>query len=267
MSDKDEMGLQPGLRVLVTAGAAGIGRAIAEAFADREARVHICDVDDAALESCRSERPEIGISRCDVAEETQVDRLFETVAETLGGLDVLVANAGIAGPTAGIDEIAPDDWRRTIDVNLNGMYYCARRAVPMLRESRESWPLGGAMIHLASVAGRLGFAYRTPYAASKWAVVGLIKSLAIELGPDGIRVNALLPGVVEGPRIERVISARAEALGIPYAEMEQQLLDKVSLRRMVSGEDIANMAVFLCSPMGRNISGQALSVCGNVETL
>jgi NAD(P)-dependent dehydrogenase (short-subunit alcohol dehydrogenase family) len=149
-----------------------------------------------------------------------------------------------------------------VDVNLNGQFYCTRLATPLLREADE-----GAIINISSVAGRLGYAFRTPYAATKWAIVGLTKSLAIELGPVGIRVNAVLPGVVEGPRITRVIEARAEQLGLSYAEMEQRYLDKVSLRRMVSADDIAAMVLFLCSPAGRNVSGQALSVCGNVETL
>lgn len=267
MTEVADMGLRAGLRVLVTAGASGIGRVIAESFADRGGRVHVCDVSEEALENCRAERSDIGASLCDVADEAAVDRLFERVEVELGGLDVLVANAGIAGPTAGIHEITPDDWRRTVEVNLNGQYYCARRAVPLLKAKGAGGGLGGAMIHLASVAGRLGFAYRTPYAATKWAVVGLVKSLAIELGPDGIRVNALLPGIVEGPRIERVIGARAETLGISYEEMERDLLNKVSLRRMVSAQDVANMAIYLCSPLGRNISGQALSICGNVETI
>ncbi len=149
-----------------------------------------------------------------------------------------------------------------MDVNLNGQFYCARRAVPLLRDAGE-----GAMINISSVAGRLGFAHRTPYAATKWAIVGFTKSLAQELGPAGIRVNAILPGTVEGARIDRVIAARAEVEGIGFEDAKRNMLDKVSLRRMVSARDIADMALFLCSPMGRNISGQALSVCGNVETL
>jgi NAD(P)-dependent dehydrogenase (short-subunit alcohol dehydrogenase family) len=180
----------------------------------------------------------------------------------MGGLDVLVNNAGIAGPTAGVEDIDPSEWDRTVAVNLNGQFYSARKAVPALRKTQD-----GAIINMSSVAGRLGYAYRTPYAATKWAIVGFTQSLAKELGPAGIRVNAILPGVVEGPRIERVISARAQATGIAYEAMEQEYKNKASLRRMVSAQDVANMALFLCSPAGRNISGQALSVCGNVETL
>jgi NAD(P)-dependent dehydrogenase (short-subunit alcohol dehydrogenase family) len=161
-----------------------------------------------------------------------------------------------------VDAIDPQEWRRTIDINLNGQFYCLRRAVPMLRQAGD-----GIIINISSVAGRLGYAYRLPYAATKWAVVGMTESLAKELGPEGIRVNAILPGVVEGPRIERVISDRARQMGVSFDEMKEEYLNKISLRRMVSQQDVANMALFLCSPAGRNISGQALSVCGNVETL
>ncbi|MFQ5775546.1 MAG: SDR family oxidoreductase [Kiloniellaceae bacterium] len=262
MTEEGRLAIRPGLRVLVSAGATGIGRAIADTLADHGAAIHVCDIAEEALDRCRAERPGYGASVCDVAEEKQVDRLFEDARATLGGLDVLVNNAGIAGPTAGVEEIDPADWRRTVEVNLNGHFYCARRAVPLLKAAEE-----GAMINISSVAGRLGYAYRTPYAATKWAIVGFTQSLAKELGPAGIRVNAILPGVVEGPRIERVIAARAEAVGVGYAEMERDYLNKVSLRRMVTAQDIANMALYLCSPLGRNISGQALSVCGNVETL
>src|SRR5262249_25385132 len=142
-------------------------------------------------------------------------------AATLGGLDVLVNNAGIAGPTSKVEAIDPAEWRRTIDVNLNGHFYCTRLATPLLKQSKR-----GAIINISSVAGRLGYAYRTPYAASKWAIIGLTESLAKELGPDGIQVNAILPGLVEGPRIERVIAARAQELGVPYKEVEQQYLSK-----------------------------------------
>ncbi len=253
---------RPGLRVLVTAGAAGIGRAIAEAFAAAEARLVLCDVDADALADARKALPDAVLVEADVADDAAVARLTREAQDTLGGLDVVVNNAGIAGPTDPIESIPPEDWRRTIEVNLNGQYLVAAHGVPLLKRAGD-----GAMINIASVAGRLGYAFRTPYAASKWGIVGLTASLAKELGPDGIRVNAILPGIVRGPRIERVIAARAKAVGVDHAEMERRYLEKVSLRRMVEPEDVASMALFLCSPGGRNISGQALSVCGNVEDL
>lgn len=258
----ETMGLQPGLRVLVTAGAAGIGRAIAEAFSAAGARLHVCDISETAMADCNDRHSDWGVSQCDVADETQVETLFDDVKANLGGLDVLVNNAGIAGPTGGIHKLDPEEWRRTVEVNLNGQFYCARLAVPMLKQSSNA-----SIIGISSVAGRLGYAWRTPYAATKWAIVGLTKSLAIELGPDGIRVNAILPGVVEGPRIEKVIAARAEATGVSYENMEREYINKVSLRRMVTAADIANQAAYLCSPLGANISGQAISICGNVEVL
>ena len=248
--------------MLVTAGAAGIGKAFAETFADAGAKVFICDVDQAALAAFHTARPEIGSGFADVADPQQVDGLFDTATVFLGGLDVLINNAGIAGPTAPVEEIDIAEWNRTIAVDLNGMFYCTRRAVPLLKAAG-----GGSIINLSSAAGRLGFPLRTPYSAAKWAVVGFTKSLAMELGPANIRVNAIQPGVVEGERIERVISAKAKALGVSFDEFKGQLLSKVSLRRMVSPLDIANMALFLATDAGRNISGQALSVCGNVESL
>ena len=251
-----------GLRVLVTAGAAGIGKALALTFADAGAKVFTCDIDPGALHALRAARAEIGSCAADVAEPQQVDALFEAAAAFLGGLDVLINNAGIAGPTAPVEAITIDEWNRTIAVDLNGMFYCTRRAVPLLKQAG-----GGSIINLSSVAGRLGFPQRTPYAAAKWAVVGLTQSLAMELGPANIRVNAIQPGAVEGERIERVISAKAQALGLSFDDYKRQLLSRVSLRRMVSAADVANMALFLATDAGRNISGQALSVCGNVEVL
>jgi len=251
-----------GKRALVTAGAAGIGRAIARAMREAGAKVFICDIDPAALDAARAEMPDAGFVGCDVADRAQVAAMMEAGLRFLGGLDILVNNAGIAGPTALIQDVAPADWDRTVAVNLTSMYDCTRLAVPHLKAAGE-----GSIINLSSVAGRLGFPLRTPYAATKWAVVGLTKSLALELGPHGIRVNCLQPGMVEGERIDRVIDAKARARGVPFEQQRDELVSVVALRRMVSAEDIAAMAIFLASPAGRNISGQALSICGNHETL
>ncbi|MGH6991003.1 MAG: SDR family oxidoreductase, partial [Stellaceae bacterium] len=215
-----------GQRAIVTAGAAGIGRAILEVLVAAGARVHTCDVDAQALAECKAATG-AGTTPADVSDDAAVGRLFDEARAALGGLDVLVNNAGIAGPTGAVEEVDPAEWRRCIDIDLTGQFLCTRRAVPLMKEAG-----GGAIINISSVAGRLGYAYRTAYAAAKWGVIGLTKSLAIELGPAGISVNAILPGIVKGPRIERVIRARAEQLGVTYAEMEKQYLQKVSLRRM-----------------------------------
>ena len=251
-----------GQRALVTAGASGIGRAIARRFAAAGARIFVCDVDERALAAFLAEMPGAGGVLADVADAGQVDRLFDAAAAALGGLDILVNNAGIAGPTQKVEDIGVGDWDRCVAVNLNGMFYCTRRGVPLLKAAG-----GGSIVNLSSVAGRLGYPMRTPYAASKWAVVGLTKSLAMELGPDGIRVNCIQPGLVAGPRIDRVIQAKADAFGIGYDEMKQRLLKTVSLRRMVTAADVAEMALFVCSTAGANITGQALSVCGDHQVL
>jgi NAD(P)-dependent dehydrogenase (short-subunit alcohol dehydrogenase family) len=255
-------GIRPGLRVLVTAGAGGIGRAIADMLIVHGARLHVSDVSEDALADFRAKHPGHGATRGDVSSEVDVDRLFADVASGLGGLDVLVNNAGIAGPTSTVEDMKPEDWRRCVDVCLTGQFLCTRLAVPMLKAAG-----GGAIVNMSSAAGRHGYAFRTPYAAAKFGVIGFTQSLAKELGPSNIRVNAILPGIVEGPRIEGVIRARAEQVGVAYAEMEKQYLDKVSLRRMVSPHDVAAMVAFLVSPMGENLSGQSLGVDGNVEAL
>jgi NAD(P)-dependent dehydrogenase (short-subunit alcohol dehydrogenase family) len=206
--------------------------------------------------------PGVSSSLADVSSEADVDRLFDDVRARLGGLDVLVNNAGIAGPTGRIEDLSLEDWRRTLDVDLTGQFLCARRAVPMLKEAG-----GGAIINMSSAAGRFGYAFRTPYAAAKWGVIGLTQSLAKELGPSNIRVNAILPGVIKGPRMEKVIRDRAQATGVTFEAMEKQYLDRISLRRMTGPEDVAAMVVFLVSEAGRNISGQSLGVDGNVESL
>ncbi|MBK5204674.1 MAG: SDR family oxidoreductase [Polaromonas sp.] len=251
-----------GKRVVVTAGAQGIGLAIAEAFVAAGAQVHICDVNDDFLASAKQKLPQVSQSRTDVSSESQVDAMFAELAARWGGLDVLVNNAGIAGPTDKVENTDLAAWDQTIAVNLTGPFLCTRRAVPLLKAAG-----GGSIVNLSSTAGRLGFPLRTPYSASKFGVIGLTETWAMELGPSNIRVNAILPGIVAGERQERVIAAKAASYGIGHEAMRQRLLAKVSLRSMVTAQDIANQIIFICSPAGAAISGQSLSVCGNVEHL
>jgi NAD(P)-dependent dehydrogenase (short-subunit alcohol dehydrogenase family) len=255
------MGLK-GQRVLVTAGASGIGYAIADTLLKCGAKVVICDISPSALEQAKSSLSSVEATLADVSDESDVDRLFDFVGVKLGGLDALINNAGIAGPTGGVDEINPAEWRRCIDICLTGQFLCARLGVPMLKKAG-----GGSVVNMSSAAGRHGYAFRTPYSSAKFGVVGFTQSLAKELGPHGIRVNAILPGIVEGPRMDGVIRDRAEQLGISHAAMEEKYLEKVSLRKMVSPYDVASMVAFLLSDAGANISGQSLGVDGNVETL
>ena len=251
-----------GTRVLVTAGASGIGLSIVRAFLNEGARVHTCDVDTVALAALRQHDPQITSSRADVSDREEVARLFDDALAALGGLDVLVNNAGIAGPTRQVDEIAPEDWDRCLAVNITGQFNCARLAVPHLKKSKNA-----SIINMSSAAGRLGFAMRTPYASSKWAVIGLTKSLSAELGARGIRVNAILPGLVEGERINNVFRTKATARGISFDDMRDEALSVVSMHTTVTPEQIADAVVFLCSERGRTISGQGLSICGDLQML
>jgi NAD(P)-dependent dehydrogenase (short-subunit alcohol dehydrogenase family) len=251
-----------GQRVLVTAGAAGIGRAIAETFEREGARVFVCDVDPAALALLAAERPGIGQCTADVAARDQVATLFERALAALGGLDCLVNNAGIAGPTGKVEEIDPAEWDRCLAVDLTGQFNCVRLAVPHLRKSGNA-----SIMNVSSLAGRLGFPLRTPYAAAKWGVIGFTRSLAAELGADRIRVNALLPGIVAGDRQRRVLTAKAAARGIAFEEMERLAFSYTSIKEYVTAEQLADLVLFAASPRGASISGQALSVCGDTQML
>ncbi len=246
-----------GRRVAISAGASGIGRVMADSFAACGAGVFICDVDGAALAACP--HPNM---RADAGVMADCEAFVDAAVERLGGLDVLVNNAGIAGPTARVEDVAPEPLEATLRVDLESMFHCARRAVPHLRRAG-----GGSVINLSSAAGRFGFPLRAPYSAAKWGVIGFTKTLAIELGPDGIRVNAILPGPVDGPRIRAVIKAKAEAEGIPENEMTERMVATTSLRCFVTQQDIANMALYLASPFGATISGQAISVDADLQVL
>jgi len=251
-----------GLRVLVTAGASGIGLATVRAFLREGAKVHLCDVDRAALDQVRKAAPGATSSVCDVADPDAVARLFDDAVGALAGLDALINNAGIAGPTARCEAVTLADWNRTLAVNLTGQFLCAQLAIPLLKGSPNP-----SIANLSSAAGRFGFPLRTAYAASKWGVIGFTKSLSMELGEFGIRVNAICPGIVEGARIDAVVAAKGRERGVDPKVVLDELVSRSSLRRMVSADDIANAIVFLASPRGANISGHALPVDGDTQAL
>lgn len=248
-----------GTRVIVTAGAAGIGRAIVEGFLAEGARVATCDIDAAALATLPAG---VFARRVDVADATALRQFVLDAAQSLGGLDCLVNNAGIAGPTAPIEEIALDQWQATLAICLTSQFVTTGAAVALLRDSANP-----SIINLSSVAGRVGFRLRTPYAAAKWGVIGLTKSLALELGGDGIRVNAILPGLVAGDRQRRVMEARAQSRGRPMAEIEAEAFSHTAIAEYVTPGQIADQILYLASERGRTISGQAISVCGGTERL
>ena len=265
LTSPNERLVLPGLegqRVVVTAGASGIGLAIASHLQAAGAAVALCDVCPDALDQARRGLPGCYAALADVSDEQAMVDFFAGVASKFGGLDALINNAGIAGPTASIEDIDAEDWRRCLDVCLTGQFLCARQAVPLLKASG-----GGSIVRMSSAAGKHGYAYRSPYSAAKFGVIGLTQSLAKELGPDNIRVNAILPGLVEGPRIEEVIALKAKAEGLSERDMRAKYLGAVSLRRMVSADDVAKTVAFLVSDAGANLAGQSLAVDGNVETL
>ncbi len=251
-----------GARVVITAAASGIGLAIAKAYVDEGADVQICDIDDEALDTVRADYPRIGVTRCDVTDPDAVDDFLGAALERLGGLDVLVNNAGIAGPTARIEDVTPDEWHRCIATCLGSQYNCIRRSIPHLRLSRNA-----SIVNLSSAAGRMGFALRTPYAAAKWGVVGLSKSLAVELGPDRIRVNAVLPGIVAGERQRLVLETKAQRRGVSFETIEEEAFAYASLKEYVTATQIADQILFMTSELGRTITGQAISICGDLKML
>lgn len=249
-------------RVIITAAGSGIGRVTALAFVKAGAKVFICDIDKKALEQTLSDEPKLEGIACDVADEAQVAALFEKAIAHLGGLDVLVSMAGIAGPTVPVEEISLEDWRRCLGVNLDAAFMCAKAAIPHLKAQRS-----GSIINLSSTAGLFGFARRSPYCSAKWAIRGFTKTLASELGPFGIRSNCICPGAVEGDRIDRVIAAEAAKTGRSVNEVRVQTAEQSSLKTFISPHDIANAILFLCSPAGARISGQEIAVDGHTEVL
>lgn len=241
-------------RVVITAGGAGIGRAMATAFAATGARVWVTDVDEAALGAAPQG---VRASRVDTADEAEMSRFMSEVRKVWGGIDVLCANAGIKGPTAAIEDMPLDGWRDCLAVNLDGAFLAAKHAAPMMKAERS-----GVIVFTSSTAGLYGYPYRSPYAAAKWAVIGLMKSVAMELGPFGIRANAIAPGAVTGPRMDRVIEAEAAAKGMTCEQVRDGYAGGTALGSLVDPEDIASMAVFLASDAARMVSGQVIAVDG-----
>lgn len=242
-------------RVLVTAGASGIGREIALAFAKTGAKVFVADIDQAALTKIASENPAITTGLADVSDPRSVEAMVAAATSALGGLDVLVNNAGIAGPTSSVQEFDPEAWQKVLDVNLTGTFNVTRLSIPHLKKSPA-----GVIINMSSVAGKYGYPNRVAYSTTKWGLIGFTKTLSIELGADNIRVNAILPGAVAGPRFQRVIEGRAQVSGRTVEEEMAGAMASQSLKRLVDPADIAAYAVFLASDSAKSISGQALSI-------
>ncbi len=247
-------------KVLVTAGASGIGLAVARAFHAAGARVYICDIDVSALERAASELTGLITHRCNVGDRADVTAMVADAAQRLGGIDVLVNNAGIGGPTRPVHELDPADWDAVLQVNLTGTFDVTRNAIPHLIRAGS-----GVIINMSSAAGRFGYPNRSPYAATKWALIGFTKTLSMELGEHSIRVNAIAPGAVAGERAERVFQGRAQISGRSIEEEKRIGLESQSLKELVDPNDIAQLAVFLASDAAKSVSGQVIPIDGDMQ--
>lgn len=244
-------------RAVVTAGAGGAGLVIAQALRVAGAEVFVCDVDRSALAELPSG---LAGAEVDVSDPEAVASWLDPIAAD--GVDILVNNAGIAGPTAALEEITTEDWRRCLSVDLDSQFYCARAVIPAMKRQGA-----GAIVNISSTAGLIGLPLRAPYVAAKFAIVGLTKSLAMELGRDNIRVNAIAPGSISGDRMERVIAAHATAEGLSEDHVRAMYTQGVSMASFVTAEEIADMVIYLCSESGRRITGQVIAIDGGTETL
>lgn len=247
-------------RVLINAAGGGAGRVIAQTFLEAGADVMACDIESGGLDGLAKAFPKVQARVGDAASESDVAEVFSQMDRAFGGLDVLVNNVGIAGPTAAVEDISLDDWNRCLTVNLTSHFLFARAAASRMKAQRS-----GLIVNISSGSAKVGLPMRLPYVVSKGAVLSLTQNLARELGPFGVRANAILPGAIRGERIERVVRAKAEALNIPAEQYQRDLLRYISLRTMVEPDDIAAMIVFLASPSGARISGQMIGVDGNIE--
>jgi len=244
---------------IVTGAGGGIGRAIAHRFSSEGCAVVIAGPTREKVERVADEITAKGgkaiYTVTDVSNEAQVAEMVQAAVGKLGRLDFLINNAGIAGPTGLVHNLAREDWDRTLDINLTGPFLCAKHSLPHMYEQRS-----GRIVNITSIAGLRAYAFRSPYCASKWAMIGLTRTLAEEAGRYDITVNAIAPGPVHGPRIEAVIQARASEMQMSYEEMEKQYVEPTALKRMADESDIAATALFLCSEEGRNITGETITV-------
>lgn len=249
-------------RVMITGGASGIGAAIADAFLAAGAKVAVCDVDPRAVERFGRDRDGAIAMTADVSDETDMAGVFDELFQRWGGIDIVHANAGNGGPVGLIEDIDYDAWKRCLEINLSGAFLTCRLAACHLKQQGS-----GLLLLTASSAGLHGYPQRSAYAAVKWGIVGLTKTLAMELGPHGVRVNALAPGAVEGDRMDRIIELEAANRGVDEQGVRASYVEASSMRTWVSGEDVANAALFLASRRGAKISGQILSIDGHTEHL
>ena len=252
-------------KIIISAGASGIGLATAKICLSRGAHVYICDIDNKSLSKLNKyphKNKRLFTYNCDASDENQVSELFKKITKKTKKIDALINNVGIAGPTGSIEKLNSDDWEKTLKINVISHFYFTKLAIPMLKKNN-----GGSIINISSTAGIMGFALRSPYAASKWAIIGLTKTLAIELGKFKIRVNAVCPGTIKGDRMVRVIRDKAKFLKVSKKKVEKEFVSMASMNCWIYEEDIGKMCSFLISKDGERISGQAIPVDGNATRM
>ncbi len=247
-------------RIAITAAAGGAGRVLAERFAEEGAAVAVCDVDAAALADLSDKRPDVLCFEADAGDPARLGAFLDAAESAHGPTQTLINNAGVAGPTARVEDVTDAEWTQVLAINLSGFFYAIRRVAPAMRAAGD-----GSIINVSSASARVGLPMRLPYVVAKSAVLEMTRTLARELGPDGVRVNAILPGWINNARGRRVVDEKARALGAPESQLIEEMAEFISLRRMVEPEDLADMALFLASDRSRMVTGQMIGVCGNVE--
>ena len=252
-------------KIIISAAADGIGWSIAKECMLNGAVVYLTDKNNESLDEISKHdlyEKQLFLDKVNAHDAQEVENYFIKIKNNVDNIDALINNVGIAGPTGKLEELNINDWKETIDININSHFYYNKFSIPLIKKNN-----GGSIINLSSTAGLFGFPLRSPYAASKWAVIGMTKSLAVELGEFNIRVNAICPGSVSGDRMKRVIEAKAESLGVTKESLQKDYESMVSLKTFVDKKDVSNMVVFLLSDEAKKISGQVMTVDGNSERM
>ena len=252
-------------KIIISAGASGIGLAIAKVCLSRGAYVYLCDIDDKSIKKLNKhplKNKRLFIYQCDAANEEQVSLFFDKIKKKTKRIDALINNVGVAGPTGSLEKLKSKDWENTLHVDINSHFYFTKKAIPLIKKTKN-----GSIINISSTAGILGFPLRSPYAASKWAIIGVTKTLAMELGKFNIRVNAVCPGTIKGDRMKRVIRDKAKFTKVSLKSIEKDFISMSSMKQWILEEDIGKMCSFLISDDSSKVSGQVISVDGHTERI
>ena len=250
-------------KIIISAGASGIGLAITKVCLSRGAYVYLCDIDDKSIKKLNKHplrNKRLFIYQCDASNEEQVSLFFDKIKKKTKRIDALINNVGVAGPTGSLEKLKSKDWENTLHVDVNSHFYFTKKAIPLIKKTKN-----GSIINISSTAGILGFPLRSPYAASKWAIIGVTKTLAMELGKFNIRVNAVCPGTIKGDRMKRVIRDKAKFTKVPSKSIEKDFISMSSMKQWILEEDIGKMCSFLISDDSSKVSGQVISVDGHTE--